>query len=49
MKIKGSMDGWHGDEMECRGRCGVCEDCEKRISRQADDDYERYCYNNEIY
>jgi len=42
MAIRGMMDGWHGDEMECRGHCGLCDDCESAAERRADDDYEMW-------
>jgi len=32
----GIMDGYHGDEMECRGSCGLCDKCEARAEKKAD-------------
>lgn len=40
----GLMDGWHGDEMECHGICGLCSKCEYAADRKADDDYDRFVY-----
>lgn len=44
MSIKGSMEGWYGDEMECKGRCkpGTCEDCEELKASKVDDDYDQW-------
>lgn len=42
MAIRGMMDGWTPDDVECQGCCGICEECEERADRKADDDYERY-------
>lgn len=33
----GAMDGWHGDEYDCTGHCGVCDECERARERQCDD------------
>jgi len=38
MSYKGAMDGWHGDEYECQGDCGVCESCEFVQDMKMDDD-----------
>jgi hypothetical protein len=27
MSYQGMMDGWHGDENECHGQCGLCDNC----------------------
>jgi hypothetical protein len=39
--IQGMMDGWHGDEDECHGDCGKCDQCDERYYQEADeyDDY----------
>jgi len=44
MQIRGMMDGWTPDDMECHGNCKTCNDCEKRSEIKADNDYEWYCY-----
>lgn len=46
MSYQGMMDGWHGDEMECRGHCGICNNCEQRLYYFDElEDYEnRYDY-----
>lgn len=41
---KGMMDGWHGDEMLCWGDCGLCEECEEKAECKADEQYQRWCY-----
>ena len=38
MSIKGMMDGWHGDENECHGYCGMCDDCEEKYYNDCDED-----------
>lgn len=38
--ITGMMDGWHGDEYECDGNCGMCEECDENYYRRCDEDYE---------
>lgn len=48
MLNKGSMEGWHGDEMECKGSCraGACEDCDDLKESKADDEYAQWkCYH----
>lgn len=40
MSYRGMMDGWHGDENECNGHCGSCDDCERAWEQQGDSDYE---------
>lgn len=40
MSYRGMMDGWHGDEMECHGYCGLCDDCDDRYYQQCDEAYE---------
>jgi hypothetical protein len=42
MSYKGLMDGWHGDENECNGDCGLCDDCERRTDMKGDQEYECY-------
>lgn len=41
------MDGWHGDEDECRGFCGFCNECLDRMERKGDQNYERSRYEYE--
>lgn len=43
MSYQGMMDGWHGDEMECLGNCGLCEVCDDRFYTACDEDYEAWC------
>lgn len=38
--MKGSMDGWHGDENECTGYCGLCDECLEKITTQGENDYD---------
>jgi hypothetical protein len=40
MNYSGSMDGWHGDENECQGNCGRCDECEYVIETKGDSDYD---------
>lgn len=40
MSYRGMADGWHGDEHECHGYCGLCHDCDERYYQQCDDIYE---------
>ena len=40
MSYKGMMDGWHGDENECDGTCGICESCEYINEKKGEMDYE---------
>jgi len=40
MSYKGMMDGWHGDEDECNGHCGLCGECEYVIEQKGESDYE---------
>lgn len=42
MAIRGIMDGWQGDENECSGQCGHCEQCERALERKADDEIDNY-------
>jgi len=42
MSYRGMMDGWHGDEMECNGHCGLCEECEDRYYKRCDDEYDAW-------
>lgn len=43
MSYRGMMDGWHGDEMECRGMCGTCEQCQQAEDERADYEYDLWC------
>lgn len=38
--MMGRYDNLHGDEDECRGFCGVCEDCERAEWERADYEYD---------
>lgn len=38
--IQGMMDGYHGDEQECRGHCGLCGDCDERYYLRCDEEYD---------
>ncbi len=40
MSYRGSMEGWHEDENECLGNCGVCEDCERIAWENSDYEYD---------
>lgn len=42
MGYRGMMDGWHGDEYECLGQCGVCDDCDNSYYTKCDTDYESW-------
>ncbi len=42
MSYRGMMDGWHGDENECHGHCGLCDECEDRYYQRCDDEYEAW-------
>jgi len=35
--MKGSMDGWYEDDLECSGHCGTCDDCDNAWYAGADD------------
>ena len=43
MGYLGMMDGWHGDENECDGHCGLCEDCDELYYQRCDEEYESWC------
>jgi hypothetical protein len=47
MSLKGTFDGWHGDEYECTGNCGICEKCESAKSRRDDDAIDAYLDNDQ--
>ncbi len=40
MNYRGVMDGWFGDEYECLGQCGICNDCDERYYHKCDVDYD---------
>ena len=40
MSYQGMMDGWYGDENECRGACGLCDDCDNHYYQRCDEEYE---------
>lgn len=40
MYYRGLMDGWHGDEDECNGHCGSCDQCLEIIDNQGENDYD---------
>jgi hypothetical protein len=42
MSYVGIMDGWHGDENECNGQCGLCENCEDNYYQQCDEEYDMW-------
>ena len=42
MSYRGMMDGWHGDEYDCTGHCGLCEECNRQMDRYGDDEYEAW-------
>lgn len=42
MSYRGMMDGWHGDENECDGNCGICEECDEHYYQRCDDEYETW-------
>lgn len=44
MSYKGAMDGWHGDEYECHGKChiGYCSMCDERRDGYADQEYDTW-------
>jgi len=42
MSYQGMMDGWHGDEMECHGHCGLCDECDDRFYAACDEEYEAW-------
>lgn len=44
---RGMMDGWHGDEYECTGHCGLCDDCDRISEQKGDLDYEASRYDDE--
>jgi hypothetical protein len=44
MSYRGMMDGWHGDEFECHGYCGLCDLCDERYYQQGDETYESWHY-----
>jgi len=44
MQIRGMMDGWTPDDMDCRGNCKICDDCEKSKEYKDNEDYERWRY-----
>lgn len=43
MSYQGMMDGWHGDENECHGQCGLCEECDRASDERADYEYDLWC------
>jgi hypothetical protein len=42
MSYQGMMDGWHGDENECLGHCGLCDDCDDKYHQRCDEEYESW-------
>lgn len=42
MSYYGMMDGFHGDENECHGQCGLCIDCEQRYDQFCDESYDQW-------
>jgi hypothetical protein len=43
MSYQGMMDGWHGDENECHGQCGLCDECDRIADERADYEYDLWC------
>lgn len=37
MSYPGMMDGWHGDENECYGDCGMCDECDTNYYQSCDE------------
>ena len=35
--IKGAMEGWYEDDLECQGHCGTCEECDNAWYAAGDD------------
>lgn len=44
MSYRGLMDGWCGDENECHGHCGMCDECSDRYYALFDEEIEEICY-----
>lgn len=42
MTYRGAMEGWRGDEQECHGHCGSCEQCEQHYHQSCDEEYESW-------
>ncbi len=42
MSYRGMMDGWNGDEDECHGHCGLCDECEARYDQSCDEAYDAW-------
>jgi hypothetical protein len=42
MSYRGMMDGWHGDEDECYGECGICSECNDNYYRDMDDAHDSF-------
>jgi hypothetical protein len=42
MSYSGTMEGWHGDETECQGNCGLCSDCDEQFYQDCDEAYEAW-------
>ncbi len=42
MSNLGTMEGWHGDENECYGSCGLCSSCDDQYYEEADEAYETW-------
>jgi hypothetical protein len=40
MSCQGMMDGWHGDENECHGQCGLCDDCQRASDEREEYEFE---------
>lgn len=34
-----STEHYHGDELECSGYCGTCDDCDARYHQCGDEEY----------
>jgi hypothetical protein len=37
------MGNYHGDEQDCNGSCGTCDNCDESYYQAADDAYEQWC------
>lgn len=42
MNQLGIMDGWHGDENNCIGDCGLCDTCEQIKEEKGEEQYESW-------
>lgn len=40
MGYRGQMEGWHEDDFECFGHCGLCDECMLRHYQLEDEYYD---------